>query len=188
MTQKNFSTLSLFLTGFMTCMIWALLAWDHFHGGVPSHHFFANKNLPAISNWWGGLLVPALTAWLLYRIQKRVFLPQNDDQEIKKRLKQVLYGCCGGLILGMLISFFFNLGNDEVNSYLLLGLFPLALFLPIYRAECFLGFVLAMTYTFGGVLPIIVGSVLITICFILYRVVRGGVVWLLRKLSSPKNG
>jgi hypothetical protein len=188
MTTKTFSKLSLSFTAFITCAIWALLIWDHYHGGVPSHHFFANKDLPAISNWWGGLLLPVLTAWLLFRIQKRVFLPKNDDQEIRKQLQQVIYGCGGGLLLGLLISFFFNLGNDDVPGYLILSLFPLALLLPIYRAECLLSFVLAMTYTFGGVLPTIIGSVLITICFILYRVVREGVLWLLRKFFPQKKG
>jgi hypothetical protein len=80
------------------------------------------------------------------------------------------------------------LGNDDVPGYLILALFPLALFLPIYRAERLLGFVLAMTYTFGGVLPTVIGSVLITICFILNRVVREGVLWLLRKVFPQKKG
>ena len=33
------------------------------------------------------------------------------------------------------------------------GLLLLALFFPIYRSECFLGFVIGMSYTSGVILP-----------------------------------
>jgi hypothetical protein len=51
---------------------------------------------------------------------------------------------------------------------MLVGLLVFAFFFPIYRAECLLGFVLGMTYTFGGVLPIIIGTVLVLITGAIY--------------------
>ena len=59
MDEKMFSKKSLYITGIVTAGIWSLLLWDHFNGGVPSHHIMHQKDLPAISNWWGGLLLPS---------------------------------------------------------------------------------------------------------------------------------
>ena len=43
------------------------LAWEHFHGGVVSHHLLNRADLPAISNAWGAVFLPAL-AWFLFLI------------------------------------------------------------------------------------------------------------------------
>ncbi len=50
MNKQQFAKLRLYATGFITIAIWTLLAWDHYHGGVPAHHILAKKDLPAISN------------------------------------------------------------------------------------------------------------------------------------------
>lgn len=42
------------LTLVVVLCIWSLLIWQHFHGGVPSHHLLHRSDLPAVSNWWGG--------------------------------------------------------------------------------------------------------------------------------------
>lgn len=47
----------------------------------------------------------------------------------------------------------FSIGQEAITSYLFYGLLPLALFLPVYRPECPLGFVLGMCTVFGTVLP-----------------------------------
>ena len=36
------------------------LAWEHFHGGIASHHFLNRADMPAVSNGWGLLLLPAI--------------------------------------------------------------------------------------------------------------------------------
>jgi hypothetical protein len=51
---------------------WTWLVWRHFHGGMPSHHFLDRADMPAISNGWGGLLLPWMTWFLLGRVQRRV--------------------------------------------------------------------------------------------------------------------
>ena len=48
----------------------AHLAWEHTHGGVQSHHFLARPDLPAISNWWGLIILPSL-GWLASRSATR---------------------------------------------------------------------------------------------------------------------
>jgi hypothetical protein len=55
---------------------------------------------------------------------------------------------------------------------LVYGIFLVALFLPIYRAESVLGFVLGMTFAFGSVLPILFGSIVALLSALLYQYVR----------------
>lgn len=68
MTKKEFFRNRLYFAGFASFAIGALLIWNHFHGGVPSHHVLADANLPLISNCWGIIVIPLLTVFLTYRI------------------------------------------------------------------------------------------------------------------------
>lgn len=180
MTEKEFFRTRLYITVFATLAIGALLTWNHFHGGVPSHHVLADESLPLISNWWGGLLIPTLTWFLTYRIQKRIYVYGNTDAFNK--LTQALFGFVATLFFGLLLAVFFVYGNTDVPGYMILGLLPLALFFPIYRAECLLGFVFGMTYTFGAVLPTGVGSILALIGAAIYLLVRPGIIYVGSKL------
>ena len=60
----------------------------------------------------------------------------------------------------------------------------LALFVPIYRAECVLGFILAMTVPFGAVLPTVFATVMSLAAVILYQGVRV-VAHSLKKTAPP---
>lgn len=175
MDEKRFYTIRLLATGLVSLSIWLLLLWNHYHGGVPRHHILANKDLPSISNWWGGLLLPLLTWFLLYRIQQRIFRHNNTNSERSKYLTYSLYGFMGAFVFGILLSTFFSLGNSDIPGYLMMGLFPLAFFAPIYRAEYLLGFVIGMTFTFGAVLPTGIGTLLAFIGLVIYRVLRPGI-------------
>ncbi len=166
----------LYLTGIASIAVGALLIWDHYHGGVPSHHISANKDLPAISNWWGALLLPLLTLFLLYRIQKRAF-DKYEGAEARRLLPGVLYGFAGALLFGILIAACFTFGYPDITDYLILALLPLAIFFPIYRAECLLGFVVGMTYTFGAVLPTGFGALVCLVGLVLYLYIRPGIVY-----------
>jgi hypothetical protein len=181
----------LYFTGIVTIVIWTLLAWNHFHGGVPSHNILAREDLPAISNWWGGLLLPLLTWFLLYRIQKRIM---RDNVEALKKSKlpvNILYGFTDALLFGILLAAFFTFGYSHICGYMVNGLFLHALFFPVYRAECLLGFVLGMTFTFGAVLPTGVGSILVVIGVVLYKYVRPVILYVssrfMRIVSSNKT-
>jgi hypothetical protein len=158
--------------------------WDYFHGGVPSHHILAQKDLPAISNCWGGLLLPLLTWFLFYRIQKRISRDKEQNPLQLSIPSRVVYGFMGGLLFGIVLSIFFTLGDEDVPFYMMMGLLASALFLPIYRAECFLGFVIGMTYTFGGVLPIGIGSILALLTATLYLFVRPAILFISTKLIN----
>ncbi|MCB2377190.1 hypothetical protein LGH70_06325 [Hymenobacter sp. BT635] len=183
MTETRFSTLSLYGTLLITAAIWALLAWSHYHGGVPSHHFLAREDMPAISNWWGGLLLPVLTWLLLQRIRRQAFGPNASSADAPRALRRALYGFVGALAFGVLISVLFTAGASDMAGNAMLGLFVVAFFVPIYRPECLLGFVLAMTYTFGAVLPMIIGTVLGLIGLVLHGVIRRGLLYGVAKLA-----
>lgn len=183
MNEKRFFKIRLYFTAMVTVAIWSLLAWDHFNGGVPSHHIAADKDMPAISNWWGALLLPLLTWLLLHRIQRRVFGAKVDPSDIPGALRHVVYRFAGALLFGILIAVLFTFGYNDVTGYLVLGLLPLAILFPLYRAECLLGFVMAMTFTFGAVLPTAFGSFLILMGLVLYRIVRPAILYVLSKIA-----
>ena len=164
--------------------IWTLLVWNYFHGGVPSHHVLARKDLPLISNWWGALTLPVLSWYLTHRIAIRI-----KESSVQEAIRKALLAIVLSLVYGALISIFFTFGPKELPAYLLQGILVLALCFPLYRAEYLLGFVLGMTYTFGGVLPLGIGSVLALICFVLYKGIRfiiKGIRWIIGR-SSAKN-
>jgi len=181
----------LYFTGIVTIAIWSLLTWNHYHGGVPSHHILADENLPEISNWWGGVLLPLLTWFLLYRIEKRIIDKNESVSQAPKLSIYVIYGFTVALLFGIVLSAFFTFGNTDMPGYMLLGLLLLALFLPIYRAECLLGFVIGMTFTFGAVLPTGVGSILVLTGVLLYLYVRRAILFVTTKawtiVSSNKH-
>ncbi len=136
------------------------LAWEHFHGGVRIHHFLARSDMPAMSNWWGLMVLPVL-AWLVTgRLQKRIALNTGGEDAASKFPVRVVVGFAGALLFGTLLSVSFTRGDETIAAYLFQCILLLALLLPVYRAECLLGFVLGMTVTFGAVLPTIVGSII----------------------------
>lgn len=183
MTEKRFSRLSLYATLLVTAAIWTLLAWSHYHGGVPSHHFLARADMPAISNWWGGLLLPALTWGLLRRIRQHAFGKTASPYfDASRPLRRVLYGFGGALAFGLLIAGLFTAGESDMAGNVMLGLFAFAFFVPIYRPECLLGFVLAMTYTFGAVLPMIIGTMLGLVGLVLHAYIRRALLYAGAKL------
>ena len=177
----------LYFTAIVTIAIWSLLAWNYYHGGVPAHHILDRKDLPAISNWWGGLLLPLLTWFLLYRIQKRIFHNDVVKLEALKFPMNVIFGFIGAFSFGILLSAFFIFGFSDIPGYMLMGLFLVALFLPIYRAECILGFVIGMTYTFGAVLPTAVGSIIALICVVLYLYIRPAIFYMSSKIFNIRK-
>lgn len=175
--MTNFFKIRLYITGFITLAIWGLLAWEYTHGGLQSHHILKRKDLPELQNWWGGILLPVLTWFLLYRIQKRAasFLS-----------KQVIYGFLGAFLIAVSVIVLVHFDIHDLPRYLLMSTLLIALFYPIYRAECLLGFVLGLTFSFGAVLPIFIGSILAIIDFLIYNLIRPAVLFVIN-FSRSKN-
>ncbi len=147
----------------------AHLCWEHFHGGVLRHHILNRADLPAISNWWGLLLLPALTWHLIGRINKRS--AALADGKSSALPNSVLAGFAGSLLFGVLLSSCFSFGYATLVDYVFEGLLLLALLLPVYRAECVLGFVLGMTFVFGVVLPAAIASIIAAVSMLIHRLV-----------------
>jgi hypothetical protein len=156
----NPTRLRLYFTALVFLAELAHLAWEHFHGGIRSHHVLNRENLPAISNAWGALWLPALTWSLIGRIQSRLALSHSTTSTELRTSPKMLSGFSAALLFGLSLAVAFTNGNEAIASYLFLGMFLLALLLPVYRAECVLGFVLAMTFTFGAVLPTLIACVI----------------------------
>lgn len=119
-------------------------------GGVASHHLLADPELPSVSNWWGLLTLPVLCALAARRFAMAETGPGR---------RRVLIGFGLGVLWGGGLAAAWAFEADAVAEALFLALFALSLFLPLHRPERIAGFVLAMTFTFGGVLPVLVASV-----------------------------
>ncbi|MBL8523441.1 MAG: hypothetical protein JNN20_07125 [Betaproteobacteria bacterium] len=160
------------------------LAWEHTHGGIVSHHFLARADMPAISNAWGLILLPALTWFLAGRIQRRVALHSSSTAAKPEFPKSIVIGFVATLLFGAALSVAFVGGYKDITSYLFFGMLLSAVVLPVYRAECVLGFVLGMTLTFGAILPTIIGAIIATVSAALhlgvYPVIVRGWIWFRR--------
>jgi hypothetical protein len=172
MTRQQYFSIRLIITLGVSLAIWMLLAWNYFHGGVPSHHILANKDLPQISNAWGALVLPLLTWLLLYRVQQSMLLPKAAGTHTRSAAGSKLLGFGVALLFGATLAACFSFGYPEACGYMVLALFPLALFVPIYGAQFLLGFVLGMTFTFGAILPAVFGALLCMAGFLLYQYIR----------------
>lgn len=160
--MKQFDQLRIGLTVIATLAIWSLLIWQHFHDGVPAHYLFQDPDMPRMSNWFGGLLLPVLT-WGLLGISRRRVMATDSG------LKPVIVGLLTGLAYGVGMSVAFFSGHESIASYLFFSLLPLALFLPVYRPECLLGFILGMSTAFGAILPTMFGFIMALATFIIHR-------------------
>jgi len=129
----------------------AHLAWEQLHGGILTHHFLRSDVLPGFSNAWGLLLLPALAAWAGARIERRL--------AAGTRAASVIAGGLTALLWGLAISLSFVAGLQELTSSLFFGMLVGGLLLPAFRAECWLGLVLGMSFTFGAVIPTTLGGV-----------------------------
>lgn len=163
----------------LTIPVVVFTLWEHFHGGVISHHIFADESMPKVSNWWGLLSIPLLTWILLSIIQKR----RGTNHDEKRITRPEVYGFIGGISLGIVITILFY-NAPTLTSYILLLTFVLALFVPIYKPEFYLGFILSMAYGFGGVLPVVFGLLLIAIFAIEYLLIRKAFIMMINKIST----
>lgn len=139
------------------------LGWEYTQGGVPAHHLLNNPDLPAISNWWGLLVVPLLVWYLVGRIQRRAAtLVQTGSRERFRTLVQARFAVA--LAWAGLLSLAFTLGHPSV-TWVFFGAFAAAMLAGAWRAEYVLGFALGMTFTFGAVLPVLVASTIAACSF-----------------------
>jgi hypothetical protein len=158
------------LTTAVALFMVVLLGWQHFHGGVPAHHLLAREDLPAVSNWWGLLTLPALAWFLAGRIERRRHAGGRSGARV------IAAGFAASLLYGFTLALCFVSGRPEVSDLMAQGVFVIALFYPVYRAECVLGFVMGMSVFLGAVLPMIAALVFAAAGALLYHAIR--FIWL----------
>lgn len=176
MKRYSLSDFRLYFTLLVALFVWVQLLWQHFNGGVPKHYILHSADMPAISNWWGGLILPLLSWFLIGRVQQRQsgqIMPAN------------IYAFFGAFLYGVVMAASFVNGLDKITSVMAPALLVLALFLPIYRAEYILGFVLGMSHTFGAVLPTAFSIIVASLAVVIYNYIRPLPIWAWRKLKAP---
>lgn len=157
----------------------ALLAYEHFNGGVQSNYLLDRPDLPLISNWFGLIVLPLL-GWLL-----GVRLRNHLTSSTGSRLPIGIWaGLVCSLLYGAALATSCELAPFTITSGLLLGLLLLAVVLPIYRIECIFGFVVGMTFTFGAVLPALVAVVFAAVSIVAHFVFRA-VMSAIRRPTHP---
>lgn len=134
----------------------ALLAWEHFNGGIKSHHFLGNPAYPPMHNGWAVLILPLLTWFAVGRIERRG-LSQS-----------VFIGFSAALFYGAALATTFATGNLNATKLLFFSAFAVSVLLPVYRAECVLGLVLGMAVVFGPFIPVVFAAVFAAISAFVY--------------------
>jgi hypothetical protein len=152
------------------------LTWEHLHGGVVSHHLLNRADLPAISNAWGAVFLPALAWFLCGSVLKRATTPRAANG--------IAASFFGSLLVGVTLSAAFVNGFADASSYIFLGILLSGLLLPVYRGEYVLGFVLGMSFTFGAMLPTVAAAFVAVVSAIANYLVRPAFGWLLAKARA----
>lgn len=159
----------------------AHLVFEHFTGGVQSHHLLNRPNLPAISNWLGLVTLPLLGVALGLRVRTHPSSAHWAGMPLP-----VITALAGAFLYGAVLATSFELGASSITSVAFIGLFLCALALPVYRVEYVMGFVIGMTITFGGVLPVLVGSVVAARSVVVRYSIRLLAVIVRRKRAPPR--
>lgn len=171
-TARNYFILA--VTGFAILH----LSIEMLTGGVRVHYPLMREDMPALSNWWGLLLLPIL-AWVSY------FFMEKDQTAagVLGLNKVVLYRLLAGFLYGAAIGGSFLLGLDQTPMNLLIGLLLGGIFYPLYRFEVMLGIIMGMTYTFGAIIPTVVVGLVALTSLISHNTVR----FLFRKIGIWGN-
>ncbi|MFN8712480.1 MAG: hypothetical protein ACK5Z2_06480 [Bacteroidota bacterium] len=187
MQRQKLKKTKAFIVGIVTFLIFGFLFWEHFHGGVTSHHILHQEDLPSISNWWSGLLLPILTWFLLSRIEKRLDKKNSQTQQTNNSISKVFWFFLTGLVLGVLLSISFTNEYEPFLNNVLYILIVLSFIIPIYYSEFILGFILGMTYTFGAIIPTVFILIIAVIGLVAYRFIRPIILSLTTRLGNSFN-
>ncbi len=167
-------------TTISTLVLWSHILWDYFHDGIPVHYVLHNPDLPGIPNWLGAVIFPFLSLYLLNRIHKRIDKPEVINKE--ESFNKVLFRFLASVCVSVIIAICFMNGIDVID-FIMGTLFILAFIFPFYKSEYLLGWVLGSAFTFGATLPMVFGSILAGVFFVLYKLPRKAVCYFTLKRS-----
>jgi len=155
-----------------------ILVWEYLNGGVRSHHLLANPDLPAVSNWWGLLLIPLLTWWTMTQLRRRIERSAQPSAQGFAALAAFVCALAYGVALSLLISH-----GSMLVDYAFFGLLALALVLRLWHGEYVLGFVFGMGFVIGPVLPALFGAMVSLFSWMVHTAWR--VLW--RKVRARRG-
>ncbi|HET6726210.1 MAG TPA: hypothetical protein VFH85_09415 [Gammaproteobacteria bacterium] len=158
----------------------AHLAWQYIHGGVVSHHFLDRSDLPAISNWWGLIVLPVLGWLAAWSVLHRTTV---DPRAFGKAIAAMV----GAILVGAALSVAFVTGKEQATTVIFAAALVSGVVFPAYRAEYVLGFVLGMDFVFGPVLPTIAALVAVGISAAFHLIIWPTFVWLVRRNKAEDS-
>lgn len=173
--NKSQASLGAFIVTFL------FILWEHFNGGVVTHHLLARDDLPGLSNWWGLVTVPLLFWISISLINRRNDKPVNSETKSEGFENIIFKRFLAALGFGLLLSILWEFQFENILQYLILTPIFVAFFRPVHLPEYLMGFVLGMLFTFGGILPILFGLILSFLCFLIHSIVK-----VLRNLIAKK--
>lgn len=127
------------------------LAWEWSQGGIVSHHLLGDPAMPTVWNGWGLLVLPAI-AWIA---SARLVGRPGHGGPLRRAAWLRL---AGAMVAGIAMSVAFTVDRSDVAGGLLLAIALSGLAVRAYRVEYLLGFVLGMAYTFGAMIPTLIGG------------------------------
>lgn len=170
---------------FMVTAIFIL--WEYFNGGVISHHLLAREDLPGMSNWWGLLTVPLLFWISISLIHRRRDNEAKSESNPEVKEAKVFNRFLAALLFGITASLLWEFKFGNFLQYFILLPMLVSFFKPVHLPEYLMGFVLGMLFTFGGILPVIAGLIILFICFLIHTIVRF-LIHLFSSVSNRKKG
>ncbi len=148
------------------------ILWEYFNGGVVTHHLLAREDLPGLSNWWGLLTIPLLSWLVISIIDKRRDKKIKSESNFEDYETRILKRFLAALLFGIIASLLWEFNLENILQFYILFPILISFFKPVHIPEYLLGFVIGMLFTFGGILPIIIGIVLLILCFVINKVVQ----------------
>ena len=176
---RIFTQSRLLLTALVSLYIVAFLLWQHSTTGVPAHHLLHDPELPAISNWWGLLILPLATWCLTTLINKKYGLCYP-----KKVWLQL--GAAG--LYALIMTLLFYAGYMTLVSLLAVPfILFVALFFPVYQAPFLLAYVVVSSAGFGAFIPTLGGFIFAAMAYVTYHFIRPIPLWLFTQLTTKNT-
>lgn len=160
---------------------------EYFTGGVLSHHLLANKDFPGMSNWWGLLTVPLLFWVSISIIHRRRDNGTASESNSEVKETKVFNRFLAALLFGITASLLWEFKFENFLQYFILLPMLISFFKPVHFPEYLMGFVLGMLFTFGGVLSVLAGLIILFICFLIHMIARF-LVYLYSSVANRKKG
>jgi len=165
--EKLSIKLRIVITALFSIAVTGVLFWEYTHGGVAKHYILHSDDMPGVSNWWGLIIIPLFT-WIVSS-----FIRINANNSFSIQYRNILIRVLVLFLIGCSISYIFIVyPESNFPLYITSALVIISFFIPVYKAEYLLGYVLGTFFIFGTFIPVIAGSILWILFYIFYKTPR----------------